>query len=260
MGNVQNSLMNISIITVHLNDFSGLEATCRSLQALRSQVGIQWVVIDGASSPANDGDREIFDLVRRSSDVFISEPDTGIYDAMNKGIGLAREPYLLFLNAGDRLHPEFSPTRIFGEATEMNPDMIWGSYDESGKHNRLTNLNPKGKKWLWWGMPTSHQAILFRRDFLDPDRYDESLKIAGDYDLVLRLVKKGATIRTTMIPICVSDGTGVSNIRQGAALNEQMLVRKRYFGTSTAVNQSVSAAHRLVSGIGRFRVLRKLWK
>jgi len=252
--------MNISIITVHLNDFSGLEQTCRSLQALRSRAGIQWVVIDGASSPADDGDREIFDLVRRSSDTFISEPDTGIYDAMNKGIGLAREPYLLFLNAGDRLHPDFSPARIFEEAAETNPDMIWGSYDESGKNNRLANLQPKSKKWLWWGMPTSHQAILFRRDFLNPDRYDTSLKIAGDYDLVLKLLKKGAAIRTTTIPICVSDGMGVSNMQQDAALNEQMLVRKRYFGTSAVVNQSVSAAHRLIGGIGRVRFLRKLWK
>ena len=138
--------------------------------------------------------------------------------------------------------------------------MIWGSYDESGKQNRLSNIQPRNKKWLWWGMPTSHQAILFRRESLTHDPYDENLRIAGDYDLVLKLVSKGAAIEIMPMPICISDGTGISNVEQGPALAEQMMVRNRYFGTSTIVNRSVSAAHRTISWIGRVRPLRKLWK
>jgi glycosyltransferase involved in cell wall biosynthesis len=252
--------MSISIITVHLNDFSGLQQTSQSIQALRSQTHVQWIVIDGASTPANDQHQEVFDSAHQLSDEFISEPDSGIYAAMNKGIGLANERYLLFLNAGDRLHPAFDPARIFKEVEQANPDMIWGSYDESGKFNRLSNIQPRNKKWLWWGMPTSHQAILFRREFLDKVRYDEHLKIAGDYDLVLKLVKKGATIKTTPVPICVADGTGVSNVEQGSALAEQMIVRKRYFGTSNVVNRLLSSAHLTISRIGRLGFLRKLWK
>ena len=252
--------MGISVITVHLNDFSGLHQTRQSLQALHSQIGIQWIVIDGASTPADDEQQGVLDSARLLSDKYISEPDAGIYAAMNKGVSLAREQYLLFLNAGDRLHPAFDPARIFSEPGQISPDMIWGSYDESGKHNRVSNIQARNQKWLWWGMPTSHQAILFRRECMDPHPYDESLKIAGDYDLVLKLVKEGASISSTPMPICISDGMGISNVQQEPALAEQMIVRKRYYGTSAFVNLSVSAAHRLISLIGRLSFLRRLWK
>jgi putative colanic acid biosynthesis glycosyltransferase len=252
--------MSISIITVHLNDFSGLQTTSRSLQALNAQTGVQWIVIDGASTPADEEQREVLDSTRLLSDEFVSEPDSGIYAAMNKGVHLAREQYLLFLNAGDRLHPGFDLERFLKTLEQTCPDMIWGSYDESGKYNRVSNIQPRNEKWLWWGMPTSHQAILFRRESLEHDPYDENLKIAGDYDLVLKLANTGATIETIPMPICISDGTGVSNVEQGPALAEQMIVRKRHFGTSTVVNLSISTAHRTISWVGRIGSLRKLWK
>ena len=179
---------------------------------------------------------------------------------MNKGVNLAKGQYLLFLNAGDRLHPEFDMEGLLRIHEQTRPDLIWGSYDESGKHNRLSNIQPRNKKWLWWGMPTSHQAILFRHESLTRDPYDENLKIAGDYDLVLKMVNSGAASKIIPMPICISDGTGVSNVKQGSALDEQMMVRKRYFDTSTIVNLSVSAAHRTISWVGRISSLRKLWK
>lgn len=252
--------MSISIVTVHLNDFSGLHQTSQSVQGLHSQTKIQWIVIDGASAPANDEQQAVFDSASRIADNFVSEPDAGIYAAMNKGVRLAKQKYLLFLNAGDRLHPEFDPNRMFAERGQSIPDMIWGSYDESGNNNRLSNIQPRGKKWLWWGMPTSHQAILFRREYLSHGPFDEKLKIAGDYDLVVKLVSQGANVVTTTLPICIFDGTGVSNLQQGPALTEQMIVRKRYFGTSAVVNHLVSTAHILIRWIGRISFLRKLWK
>jgi len=71
---------------------------------------------------------------------------------------------------------------------------------------------------------------------------------------------KDAEIAIFSMPICISDGTGISNVEQGPALSEQMIVRKRYFGTSSVVNLSVSAAHRTISWVGRIGYLRKLWR
>ena len=252
--------MGISIITVHLNDFSGLEQTSQSLRALLSQTEMQWIVIDGASTPINAEQREVLESARRLSNDFVSEPDSGIYAAMNKGVGLAREQYLLFLNAGDCLHHDFESSQIFGEFQQSHPDMIWGSFDESGKNNQMSNIQPRNKKWLWWGMPTSHQAILFRRELLGNTPYNEDLEIAGDYNLVLKLVDQGASITRTSVSICVVDGTGISNSEQNKALTEQMAVRKLYFGTSDFVNWSVSAAHLAIGWIGQIGLLRKLWK
>ncbi len=250
----------ISIITVHKDQFGGLARTFRSVQALCKRPGVQWVVIDGASVTDTSARRELVDSVQSVSDVFLSEPDSGIYEAMNKGVELARGQYLLFLNAGDCLHRHFDPAQVFGPLSPPGPDMVWGRYDESGRRNQRANIAPRGRNWAWWGMPVSHQAILFRRESLGDRPYDETLKIAGDYDLLLRLLSQGASVVTTPVPICVVDGAGISNTAQLPALAEQMAVRKRYYGTFYPLNLAVSAAHLAVAWTGRFGSVRKLWK
>jgi putative colanic acid biosynthesis glycosyltransferase len=247
----------LTIITIHLNDYDGLLRTLQSLRPILGEGNVEWNVIDGGSE-RHDGD--ILEQVASVADKLISETDHGIYDAMNKGVRIAAGDYVLFLNAGDELHSDFDPARIFREAQLHRSEMIWGSYDESGKKNRLSNIQPRKINWLWWGMPTSHQAILFRREILGSKPYNEELKMAGDYDLVLRLVNEGATIAHTTVPICVADGTGISNTQQKLALIEQMAVRKKYFGTSRIVNLSVFATHLAVAWLGRFGSVRKLWK
>ena len=97
--------MNISIITVHLDDFEGLIRTFHSLQALLSNQHLSWVVIDGGSHIETDDQETGVDLIKSVADFFSSEPDRGIYDAMNKGCRAAKGDYVLFLNAGDEFAP-----------------------------------------------------------------------------------------------------------------------------------------------------------
>ncbi len=250
----------LSIITVHLNNFDGLKKTLNSLGSLLECKQVQWVVVDGRSSPLNERHRLVFDSVRESADALISEPDAGIYDAMNKGTNEALGDYLLYLNAGDELHSDFNFAAISRDLDEKKPVMLWGHYDESGRSNRMRNIRPRQPSWLWWGMPTSHQAILFNKKAVGKRPYDTALKIAGDYDLVLKLYRKGAQIAHTQEKICIQDATGVSNVNLKQAFTEQMRVRTKYYGTSKIVNLAISTSRATIGWVGRIGFLRRIWK
>ena len=92
-----NKLPIVSVITVVRNDKEHIEATINSLFA-QDYPNIEYIVIDGAST---DGTYEILNRYRDRIDILISEPDNGIYDAMNKGVMLAKGDYVGFLNSGD---------------------------------------------------------------------------------------------------------------------------------------------------------------
>ena len=149
----------ISIITVVRNDAENLLRTIQSVAPLKSD-RVEYVVIDGAST---DNTLLIIESHRDLVDVFISEADEGIYDAMNKGIDNAHGKYLLFLNAGDELTADITAVAaaapeesviIYGKTTMINPD---GSFDYI-KGKRLKSV----RRFLK-GMPLCHQAILYRR-------------------------------------------------------------------------------------------------
>ena len=89
----------ISVITVCLNEAGALASTCDSIRSQRYP-NLEWIVIDGAST---DGSLDVLRDYEDCITYLMSEPDDGIYDAMNKGIGLSSGDYLLFLNAGDKL-------------------------------------------------------------------------------------------------------------------------------------------------------------
>ena len=93
----------LSVITVCRNE-PFIESTCKSVCAQTNQ-DFEWIIVDGAST---DGTLDKIRPYRGRADILISEPDAGIYPAMNKGIGLARGKYLLFLNGGDLLYKRYN--------------------------------------------------------------------------------------------------------------------------------------------------------
>ena len=101
--------MKLSIITINYNNLAGLQKTIESVvsQTFRD---FEWIVIDGGSV---DGSRELIERYANSFSYWVSEPDKGIYNAMNKGIVVAKGDYLLFLNSGDWLCDEMALERSF---------------------------------------------------------------------------------------------------------------------------------------------------
>lgn len=174
----------VSIITVVRNDAENLLRTIKSITPFKND-RVEYVIIDGAST---DITPSIIESHRDLVDVFISEPDGGIYDAMNKGIDHAHGTYLLFLNAGDELTADITAVAdvapgnsviIYGKTTMINPD---GSFDYI-KGKRL-----KSARRFLKGMPLCHQAILYRREVIG--HYDLDFKVMSDRVLTYNLLKK----------------------------------------------------------------------
>lgn len=103
--------MKLSIITINYNNVEGLEKTMRSVVS-QSTKDFEYIVIDGNSS---DGSKDVIEKYGDRIDYWVSEPDSGIYNAMNKGIRQAAGEYLLFLNSGDFLNDENSLRTVFEE-------------------------------------------------------------------------------------------------------------------------------------------------
>ena len=188
------------------------------------------MVIDGGTIPDSKLDHEIVNDCRGLAHLYISEPDNGIYDAMNKGTALVTGDYLLYLNAGDILHPEFDFEKISVLCSVEEPSMVWGdSWDKDHKGNTYKR-NTRSKFWLRYGMAVCHQAVLFKRSDLGNPAYDTSFRIAADYDLVCRIYAKGLKIVRSSIPICIYDLVGESSIHKETTLREESLVRVNHFG------------------------------
>jgi len=150
----------LSIITIHLNNFQGLARTLRSLSEVSFSPSVEWVVIDGGSLKNHD-QNGIINQVRSLAHSFSSEPDDGIYDAMNKGTRLASGDYVLYLNAGDELHPDFDPEELDNMVSEFYPEMIWGNCDVHYQDGTQIRVKSRSRAWVWYCMPVFHPAIFF---------------------------------------------------------------------------------------------------
>ena len=190
----------ISVITVCLNAAPVIEATLRSVLA-QDYPNLEYVVVDGGST---DGTA---DAIRRHAGrlaAFVSEPDQGVYDAMNKGVDLARGEYLLFLNAGDVLA---APDVIGRAAAAADADVLYGdfAYSEGARKGRVTADIDKGV--------FNHQCILYRKSLHAAFGKYFSVKglTAADYLFFMHLRASGrASFRKLDLVLSVVDPHGMS--------------------------------------------------
>lgn len=190
----------------------------------------EWIVIDGGST---DGTVEFLQGLE-SIDHFISEQDDGIYDAMNKGIQLARGRYCLFLNAGDSLFDSQVMDRVQGY---LLADLVVGSIKKSFPNHphktTITRFDDQDirEKYLYLrSLP--HQSTFIRRElFSNHGEYEKKFKILGDHDFFARVILQGATI--SFLPFCVADYQmdGISTTLKKSQLfqDEMSQVRRRNF-------------------------------
>jgi glycosyltransferase involved in cell wall biosynthesis len=191
----------ISVITINLNNIKGLEKT---LESVSNQIfqDLEYIVIDGEST---DGSAE---LLRQNTDKFaywVSEPDNGIYQAMNKGIRAAKGEYLLFLNSGDFLVDNKVLTDVFKE--NHTEDILWGTSRYSRNGQVLFNSPSPEKLTLkfFYNQTISHQATFIRGSlFKQYGNYREDFKINSDYEFWIRtIILNNCT--TKKLNILVSD-------------------------------------------------------
>ena len=166
----------LSIVTINKENRVGLQKTIDSLKSLDSR-DYQWVCIDSAST---DGSVELANQFKTQDDVVISEKDSGIYNAMNKGVSLAKGEYVLFLNSGDILSPQMKSLDFMKVVAGQDLALF-------GFEIRNMQRKPRSNSWRFWSMPTSHQAIVYSSALLKQNAFDESYRFAADFEHYLRI-------------------------------------------------------------------------
>jgi glycosyltransferase involved in cell wall biosynthesis len=182
----------ISVVTVVLNGEKYLEQTIQSV-INQTHCNLEYLVVDGGST---DGSLAILRKYEHAIDYWVSEADSGIYNAMNKGVSLSTGDWLIFINADDFL---WSPSVLHQVATELEDLsaqtlVAYGKImllDSQGKELFAVGQSwDKVKKRFEQAMSIPHPAVLHRRIFFDlHGLFDESYQIAGDYELLLRELK-----------------------------------------------------------------------
>lgn len=221
-----------SVITVTLNNLEGLKRTADSLDE-QDMRDFEWIVIDGGST---DGTPEFLDNAQA---LWISEPDQGLYDAMNKGLKRAGGRYVLFLNAGDRLTFPETMREIKTAAEPAMPDFIYGDSLEAAPGETPEYKTARKSESRALGMFTHHQSMLYRRDKIGELRYDPSYKISADYDFTLRFLSKNPSALYCQTPICIFESGGLSQQNAKTGRREQFKIRQRLKTCSAAINRGI---------------------
>lgn len=195
--------MKLTIITVNFNNPEGLERTIQSV-ASQTVPPFEYIIVDGASTK---GDVDIIRKYRNYITKWVSEKDTGIYNAMNKGVNMATGDYCLFLNSGDTLYDSNVCKIIL--SLQADVDFIEGRVYTQG-HFSIPNKKYTLATFLWERNPY-HQASLISRKMLLKSPYDESYRIAGDLAFnVLNLILNECTFLSIDLVISNYEGGGVS--------------------------------------------------
>lgn len=213
----------LSIITINLNNKDGLQKTIDSVMAQTSKC-FEWIVIDGAST---DGSRELVEKYSAYVTYWLCEPDTGIYNAMNKGVDAANGDYLLFLNSGDCLYDE-NVVRDFLER-DNTEDLIYGNalvVDDA--FNEISKIISPAVLRLstFWSNSLNHQSIFFHERCFKNYRYSEEYKIASDYELIIKLLLGGYSFHKYDRFIAKYNGLGASSTSSRSD-EEKAIIRNR---------------------------------
>lgn len=210
-----------SLVTVTRDNLAGLRATAESVARQRFH-DFEWIVIDGASK---DGTVDFLEQSSASLSFWSSEPDSGIYDAMNKGLERARGRYTIFLNAGDRLAAPDVLDHLAQAVFESAPDFLYG--DALEDHAGRAVLKPaRSHERLARGMFTHHQAMAYRTEALKALHYDLRYAVSADYDLTCRFLRVAPRALYVPRPLCVFEAGGVSQRRTALARAEQYRIRR----------------------------------
>ncbi len=213
--------MKLSIITVNYNDAKGLERTIKSVIS-QSYHDFEFIVIDGGSS---DESLDIIKKYERYIDYWVSEPDGGIYQGMNKGLRQAKGDYVIFMNSGDRFHSADVLERIF--ALDTDADIITGAHVGSPHPN--VGKDGISLYTLCTGA-VDHQASFIKRDVALRHPYDEKYKIVSDWKFFIEaLVLDNCTFFYTNTIVVDVDATGISNTAIDLNRREREAVLRELF-------------------------------
>jgi len=218
----------LTVITVVYNNVRDIERTLTSV-IRQTYPHIEYLIIDGNST---DGTVDVIKRYAEHISQWISEPDKGIYDAMNKGLGRATGDYVLFMNSGDEIYAEDTVAQVFASAPDA--DIYYGEtemYDEDW-HSLGLRRHAIPAQFNWrsfrFGMSISHQAIYIRRSIAG--RYDPRYRLSADIDWIICAAKKANKIVNTRRLVAKYLVGGMSKKRHWQSLKERFRIFTKHYG------------------------------
>ena len=202
--------MKVTVVTAVLNDAGHIEQTILSVIS-QTDIEIEYIIVDGDSK---DGTLELIGKYKDKISLLISEPDRGVYDAMNKGIKYSTGDFVYFLNSGDvLLNPSILSKIKLEELKERNAIIYGNVVVAYGNIEALEKPRPFfNSKMKFKGIGICHQSMFFPGKLIRNEKYDLSYNIAADYDLAYRLWRKGTVFLYKDITIAKYDwGKGISS-------------------------------------------------
>lgn len=199
----------ISIITVNYNDKAGLEKTFKSV-ASQTWRDFEFLVIDGGST---DGSKELIEANANNIDYWVSEPDKGVYSAMNKGIKAAKGEFVIFMNGGDIFCNDLVLENVESKLTS-DFDIYYGdNYKVKSGSKRKKTYPQKLSFSFFYTSSINHQSTFIKRQlFLDNYFYKEDYKIAADWDFfIYTICHKNTPYKYLNMTISEYDFTGMSS-------------------------------------------------
>ena len=216
-------MITVSIVTVVYNAVETIEKTIKSVLQ-QDYRNVEYIIVDGGST---DGTKEILERYSKLVTHILSEPDEGIYDAMNKGIRLASGDVIAFLNCGDSYEKD-TCTRVAGYFEQNNVDILIGVARmlEGGVFTRIRDNQPEN---IELSMPCCHQAVFAKRKlFSVVGMYDTNYRICADFDWLLRVFFSKARFIWTKEIYATYDGEGISARMELTRINEAREVALKY--------------------------------
>lgn len=222
----------ITIVTVVFNGNLSLEKTILSI-INQCYSNVEYIIIDGGS---NDSTVDIIKKYEFALDYWISEPDKGIYDAMNKGVGLASGSYILFLGSDDKLASDKTLSKVSKLLVEENPVVLFGSviYDHDNISGKVGEIVKSKFNWnILLHNTVHHQSCFYHKTLFSKWKYDSSLKLIADYELNLITFKKALNVKPVnlIISVCGANGASQNKNNFSTFIRETNMIRKKHINS-----------------------------
>ena len=246
-------MIRFTVATVCHNASATLRCTLQSV-VTQDYPHIEHLIIDGASKDYTAQlMQQYLVFYQRIEDgrtlVFRSEPDKGLYDAMNKALRQATGDYILFLNAGDKLHTSTTLSDIAAQLSasygDTLPAVLYGDthlVDENGKFLRPRRLSPPEQLRAHDfvnGMLVCHQAFFARTDLARAEPYNLRYRFSADYDWCIRLMlqaeQRGLSLHNTHLVVADYLSEGLTTRHHKASLRERFRIMAHHYGLFTAL-------------------------
>lgn len=244
----------ISIITVNYNDASGLERTINSV-INQNSLDYEYIIIDGSST---DGSLEVIKKYQEKINYFISEEDSGIYNAMNKGIKVAKGDYLFFLNSGDHFYNTDVISKYIGFLQQE--DLVYFNIEIKGNNSSKIVSYPNILRFSdFYVGGICHQSVFIKKTLFETTGfYDEDLKIVSDWKFfILALFKHNCSYKKIEETLSTYYLGGISS--QINNFDERNSVIKEHFNGFVQDYDEFLINRNLVD-TNRFRMLQEIEK